>query len=200
MAYLCNAARERCSAHGGGEGAERRALGLTAAVTAFQLLAAARKPILRLTTTNSAPELPLAPHQHWHLFLSHVWRTAQDSCNAIKRNLQLLLPGVSIFLDTDDIGGAVGDLEKHVDAAAVVNIFVSKGYFMSKNCLREAIQTVRRGKPLTLVFDPVWGAQGLSLWRAGRARPSSTRSHIAGRHGPYERGAYTPRGASEVQR
>ena len=66
-------------------------------------------------------------------------------------------------LDTDDIGGAVGDLEKHVDATGVLNIFVSKGYFMSKNCLREAIQTVRKGKPLTLVFDPVWGAQGLSL-------------------------------------
>ena len=125
-------------------GAVVSVLGLTAAVTAFQLLAAARKPILRLTTTNSAPELPLAPHQHWHLFLSHVWRTAQDSCNAIKRNLQLLLPGVSIFLDTDDIGGAVGDLEKHVDAAAVVNIFVSKGYFMSKNCLRTVWMASRR--------------------------------------------------------
>ena len=123
----------------------------------------ARLPVLRLVATRAPPELPLAPHHHWHLFLSHVWRTAQDSCNAIKRNLQLLLPGVSVFLDTDDIGGAVGDLEKHVDAAAVVNIFVSKGYFMSKNCLREAIQTVRKGKPLTLVFDPVWGAQEFSL-------------------------------------
>ena len=88
-----------------------RTLVLAAAFAASQLLAAARQPVLRLKTTNAPPELPLAPHQEWHLFLSHVWRTAQDSCNAIKRNLQLLLPGVSIFLDTDDIGGAVGDLE-----------------------------------------------------------------------------------------
>ena len=49
----------------------------------------------------------------WHLFLSHIWGTGQDQCAAIKRNLQLLLPGVSIFLDVDNLDD-VSQLEKHV--------------------------------------------------------------------------------------
>ena len=36
-------------------------------------------------------------------------------------------------------------------------IFVSKGYFKSKNCIREAQCTVAKAKPITLVHDPVRG-------------------------------------------
>ena len=34
---------------------------------------------------------------------SHIWSTGQDQCAVIKRQLQLLLPGVIVFLDVDDL-------------------------------------------------------------------------------------------------
>ena len=50
------------------------------------------------------PVLLLGAGKRYHLFLSHVWSTGQDQCAVIKRQLQLLLPGVVIFLDVDDLG------------------------------------------------------------------------------------------------
>ena len=44
-----------------------------------------------------------------------------------------------------------------VDQSANIMIFVSKGYFKSKNCIREAQCTVAKAKPITLVHDPVRG-------------------------------------------
>jgi hypothetical protein len=58
-------------------------------------------PILRDARTMEPPVLLLGPGKHYHLFLSHVWSTGQDQCAVIKRQLQLLLPGVVIFLDVD---------------------------------------------------------------------------------------------------
>ena len=40
-------------------------------------------------------------------------------------------------------------------------IFVSKGYFLSTNCLREASTAVAKAKPLALVHDPVRGGATL---------------------------------------
>lgn len=40
-------------------------------------------------------------------------------------------------------------------------IFVSKGYFLSTNCLREASTAVAKAKPLALVHDPVHGGATL---------------------------------------
>ena len=40
-----------------------------------------------------------------------------------------------------------------VEASAVIMIFVSKGYFKSKNCLREVRCTVDKGKPIALAHD-----------------------------------------------
>ena len=34
---------------------------------------------------------------------SHIWSTGQDQCAIIKRQLQLLLPGIVVFLDVDDL-------------------------------------------------------------------------------------------------
>ena len=55
------------------------------------------------------------------------------------------MPGVSIFLDVDDLKD-IDALEEYVDATAVIMIFVSKGYFKSGNCLREARCTVARSR------------------------------------------------------
>ena len=49
----------------------------------------------------------------------------------IKRSLANLLPGVKIFLDVDDRKD-IGQLEKHIEASAVILIFLSAGYFKSR--------------------------------------------------------------------
>ena len=59
-----------------------------------------------------------------------IWGTGQDQCATIKRQLQLVLPGVSIFLDVDDLR-SIDDLELYIAQSAVVMIFASKGYFNS---------------------------------------------------------------------
>ena len=60
-------------------------------------------PILRDARTMETPVLLLGAGKRYHLFLSHVWSTGQDQCAVIKRQLQLLLPGIVIFLDVDDL-------------------------------------------------------------------------------------------------
>ena len=44
---------------------------------------------------------------------SHIWSTGQDQCAIIKRQLQLLLPGVIVFLDVDDLGMPRLEPSKH---------------------------------------------------------------------------------------
>ena len=92
-----------------------------------QLFFARPAPILRDARTMEPPELLLGKGDRYHLFLcptdtnqliptatfleqaipcgrrSHIWSTGQDQCAIIKRQLQLLLPGVIVFLDVDDL-------------------------------------------------------------------------------------------------
>jgi len=140
------------------------ALVLAACMGAQQLVAAARLPVLKLVSTEHKPDLTLHAAHRWHLFLSHIWSTGQDQCATIKRQLCLLMPGVSIFLDVDDLEDT-GALEEYVDTSAVIMIFVSKGYFKSGNCLREANCAVEKKKPITLVHDPVRGGAKLDFIR-----------------------------------
>jgi len=128
------------------------ALALSLIMAVRQLLAASRLPIMKLKETKALPELSLAVGGVWHLFLSHIWGSGQDQCATIKRQLCLLMPGVSIFLDVDDLKD-IAALETYVDQTAVIMIFVSRGYFKSGNCLREARCTVEKKKPITLVHD-----------------------------------------------
>ena len=48
----------------------------------------------------------------------------------------------------------IGKLEEYVEATGVIMIFVSKGYFKSGNCLREARCTLEKKKPIALMHDP----------------------------------------------
>ena len=59
--------------------------------------------LLYVRGNGQLPELPLAAGRKFHLFLSHVWGSGQDQAAVIKRQLQLCLPGVSVFLDVDDL-------------------------------------------------------------------------------------------------
>ncbi len=64
------------------------------------------------------PELTLAKGRKYHLFLSHVWATGQDQVAVIKRQIQMLLPGASVFLDVDDLRD-VGELERYIAESQV---------------------------------------------------------------------------------
>ena len=101
-----------------------------------QLFFSRSTPILRIASTMEPPVVLLGKGERYHLFLSHVWSTGQDQCAVIKRQLQLLMPGVIIFLDVDDLQD-IGNLENYVRQSGVVLYFLSKRYFSSRNCLRE---------------------------------------------------------------
>jgi len=64
-----------------------------------QLFFSKAVPILRLASTGEPPVVLLRKGERYHMFLSHIWSTGQDQCAIIKRQLQLLMPGVIIFLD-----------------------------------------------------------------------------------------------------
>ena len=93
------------------------------------------------------------------------------------RQLQLLLPGIRIWLDVVNLQD-VTKLEESVGDSAVVVIFLSKGYFASGNCRqqapprssshtpcrtllrppcvrrREVYAAVELGKPIVAVIEP----------------------------------------------
>lgn len=75
------------------------ALVAAAVMAVSQIIVAARKPLLKLKSTKSVPALPLQSGHKWHMFLSHIWSSGQDQCATIKRQLTLLMPESSIFLD-----------------------------------------------------------------------------------------------------
>eukprot|EP00964_Phaeocystis_antarctica_P058161 scaffold34484_cov63-Phaeocystis_antarctica.AAC.6 len=60
-------------------------------------------PSIRLVATGRVPELKLEKRHRYHLFLSHVWSSGQDQMATLKRELQLLIYGVNVFLDVDDL-------------------------------------------------------------------------------------------------
>ena len=67
-------------------------------------------------------------------------------------------------------------LERYVDESAVILMFLSKGYFTSRNCLREVVSALDMRKPLTLVHetDLSHGGQPLDLRRTREARWQQT--------------------------
>ena len=81
-----------------------------------------------------------------------VWGTGQDQAAIIKRQMQLLLPTISTFLDVDDLAD-IGELETYVDQTAVMLLFLSRGYLLSKNCLREIRASRERDKAVCLVHE-----------------------------------------------
>ena len=60
------------------------------------------------------------------------------------------MPTLRIFLDVDNLK-EVGKLEAHIGESALILLLLSKGYFQSKNCMREVLAAVRKQKPVLLV-------------------------------------------------
>jgi len=128
-----------------------------------QLIAAERSVReMRVKGSGKPPELTLLEGQKFHLFLSHVWDTAQDAVAVIKRQLQLLLPEVQVFLDVDDLED-IGDLETYIEQSSAILMFLSKGYFRSRNCLREVTATLEQGRPYLFVHEADGGKGGGTL-------------------------------------
>ncbi|EOD17232.1 hypothetical protein EMIHUDRAFT_445249 [Emiliania huxleyi CCMP1516] len=126
----------------------------------------AKVPTVRLVSTKQPPELSIGTGITWHLFLSHIWSTGQDAVGNIKSELQLLVPGLKIFLDADDLKD-IGSLEEYIQHSQMILFFLSCGYFRSKNCLREIRSSLEMDKPIVLVqeADPAKGGATLQALR-----------------------------------
>ena len=110
---------------------------------------------LRTAGTNTPFAMPQLSESHrWHLFLSHCWGTGQDQVHMIKKELRVLVPSLSVFLDVDDLNDFSAEtLQASVRDSGVILIFLSRGYFMSKNCAIECTEAIAKEKPLVLVHE-----------------------------------------------
>ena len=128
-------------------------LTLYAMLAAHQFSTSSVLPSVRLVATGQVPDLKLeASHHRYHLFLSHVWSSGQDQMATVKRELQLLLHGVRVFLDVDDLE-EIGQLENYVHQSQSMLFFLSKGYFFSANCKKEIAATLANGNPTMLLHE-----------------------------------------------
>jgi len=111
-------------------------------------------PVLTLKS-GEKPNLVLNAESNceFHAFFSHVWSTGQAKSHAIVRKMQLIMPGVRIWLDVDDNESYGGNLEQAVSDSKVFIVFISKDYFASMNCRREIITAVRLGKPFIVIYE-----------------------------------------------
>jgi len=117
---------------------------------------------LRYMSNNKEVEAPAIGTDEFHLFLSHVWGSAQAQVRIIKQRLCEMIPSVKVWLDVDDLQ-EIGNLEGYINAVKKVLIYCSKGYFDSKNCVRELIAAAKRGKPVIAIVDLDESRDGLSL-------------------------------------
>jgi hypothetical protein len=97
--------------------------------------------VMHQHSKRDAKLLRLVDGQRHHLFLSHVWKTGQDQARVIKQLLKEVLPGIRVFLDVDELTD-LSLLEHEIAASAKVLVFISQGYFESKNCLRELVHAI----------------------------------------------------------
>ena len=57
----------------------------------------------------------------------------------------------------------IGNLEGYIERTSVILIYCSKGYFQSRNCIREFVATVAMKKPIIALIDPEVSHGGLSI-------------------------------------
>ena len=103
--------------------------------------------------------------------------TGQDQNAVIKRQLQHLLPSIRAFLDVDDLV-EIGNLEEYIRESACVQFFLSKGYFQSRNCLRE-VRSTCQVCCICMRAQPRAGPFALSDAAAAAALPPRPRARVA---------------------
>jgi len=123
----------------------------------------------RLRDKASGAEITVPPTGHedgelkyFHVFLSHVWGTGQDQMRIIKQRLTEMVPDMEVFLDVDDLK-EIGDLEGYIDRSSTCLVCCSKGYFASKNCIRELVCATFKDKPIATLVDPDLSRGGMSF-------------------------------------
>ena len=131
-------------------------------VVLFKTVSAVRAPTIRLASSGRPPVLELSPECHFHGFISHCWGTGQDQTHTVVRQLQLLLPGVRIWLDVDNLED-VGKLEESVADANTFLVFLSAGYFKSFNCRRELYAALGKDRPFIPIFEADVAKGGASI-------------------------------------
>ena len=80
----------------------------------------------------------------------------------VKQRLLEMLPDARVFLDVDDLE-EIGDLEGYIDRTATVLVYCSRGYFTSKNCMRELVAATKTQTPIIALVDPDSSRGGLSV-------------------------------------
>ena len=94
--------------------------------------------------------------------------------------MQLLLPGVKVFLDVDDLD-SIDQLEALVEASAAVLILLgSDHYFRSPNCMRELAAATRLSYPPICVHDSDAAKKGQPLATLRAACPEEHRRFVFG--------------------
>ena len=118
-----------------------------------------------LVQALEAPTISLPAGMSFNLFPSHVWATGQDQVASLKQKLVEALPGVRMFRDVDDLAD-VADLEAHIDESVNFVLFVSRGFFKSKNCMSEVKHAVTNKRQMIVLreTDPTKG--GFARWPA----------------------------------
>jgi len=109
-------------------------------------------PSVRVISTGSKPNLELPGDCKFHGFFSHIWSTGKDKTHTAVRKMQLFLPGVRIWLDSDNLTH-VDQLESAVNSCNVILIFYTEGYFRSVNCRREVYAAVSADKPIYVIYE-----------------------------------------------
>jgi len=108
-----------------------------------------------------------------------VWSSGQDQVAVIKQQLLRMVHGLNIFLDVDDLED-IGALEQYIDETMVVLIFLSRGYFQSRNCLREVRAAMERARPVILVLETDEVKGGFALEDAREECPEELRDFVFG--------------------
>ena len=154
-----------------------------------QLNASRKLPIARWANDGLVANPRILPSGGFHAFVSHQWGSGQDKARAIKAQLTMLIPGLRVFLDVDDLTD-IGALESLIDATDVVVVFLAgstedgveiSDYMRSRNCLRELRQSVVAKKRLVFVreTDQQHGAVSMAAHR--RDCPEELR-HVLDEH------------------
>ena len=122
-------------------------------------------PFLRTRLDGTIAEPAPISCRGWHALISHTWSTGQDQARVLKERLQVMVPGLRIFLDLDylDEAGGIGELEAIVAKCSTLLVVLTDGYFHSKNCLRELKAALDADTPLVLVHEPEPARGGLPL-------------------------------------
>ncbi len=150
---------------------------LLLAMVAYACFKDRGRHLIRLRSTGKPPDLTLFPGHSFHLFLSHTWATGQNQAHQIKASCLYMLPHAQIFLDVDDLD-SIDDLESYVESSACVLLFVSRGYFASRNCKREYECALLASKPLVLIHEPQRNHGGGPLTELQQECPEPLRSPI----------------------